>query len=43
MIIKQQRPFTEGYNSITEQRGKHAEMLMDYTQAAYGQTGGKSG
>jgi len=30
MIIKQQRPFTEGYNSITEQRGKHAEMLMDF-------------
>lgn len=30
MRIKQNGPFKEGYNSITEINGKHSEMLMDY-------------
>lgn len=30
MIIKQQKSFQPGYNSITELEGKHSEMLMDF-------------
>ncbi|MBU2509880.1 5-deoxy-glucuronate isomerase [bacterium] len=30
MLIKREKPFADGYNSIVEQKGQHAEMLMDF-------------
>ncbi len=30
MIARKEKPFTKGYNSITEQHGKHPEMLLDF-------------
>jgi 5-deoxy-glucuronate isomerase len=30
MRIRQKEPFGVGYNSITEQNGKHSDMMMDF-------------
>lgn len=30
MRLKQREPFADGYNSITELKGKHSDMLMDF-------------
>jgi len=30
MIVTQKEPYPFGYTAITEQNGKHAEMLLDF-------------